>query len=211
MNDFTKLFATTNLDYGNTALRNRKLQTNLDQNVLKKAARIKLLLTDCDGVLTDAGVYYGENGEVLKKFNIRDGMGVERLRKLANVDTGIITGETSPSVVARAAKLKITELHLGCKDKLALLPDILTRTGLDASEVAFIGDDVNDLEIQQAIGFSACPADAARQNKAIVDYCCNAKGGEGCLRELAELIIDAKQIISKQPTAIPAIYENHYT
>ena len=159
----------------------------------EKAAHIKLVLTDCDGVLTDGGVYYGEAGEVLKKFNIRDGMGVERLRKLAGVETGIVTGETSPSVVARAAKLKITELHLGSKDKLALLADILERTSLQASEVAFIGDDVNDLAIQQAVGLSACPADAARPNKSIVDYCCEAKGGEGCFRELAELIIDAKR------------------
>ena len=78
------------------------------------------MLTDCDGVLTDGGVYYGENGEVLKKFNIRDGMGVERLRKLVNVETGIITGEVSPSVQKRADKLKITELHLGIKDKPAV-------------------------------------------------------------------------------------------
>jgi len=158
-----------------------------------KAARIKLLLTDCDGVLTDAGVYYGETGEVLKRFNIRDGMAVERLRNLVGVESGIVTGETSPSVATRAAKLKITELHLGIKDKLTLLNNILTRTGLDASEVAFIGDDVNDLEILQAVGFSACPADATRFNKAIVDYCCETKGGEGCFRELAELIIEAKQ------------------
>ena len=178
--------------------------------LLEKAARIKLLLTDCDGVLTDAGVYYGETGEVLKKFNMRDGMAVEQLRKLAGVDTGIITGETSPSVVARAAKLKITELHLGSKDKLALLAGILERTGFDASEVAFIGDDVNDLEIQQVVGLSACPADAARQNKAIVDYCCDAKGGEGCFRELAELIIDAKQTIANQLSkTVPLNEHNH--
>ena len=175
----------------------------------ERAARIKLLLTDCDGVLTDAGVYYGETGEVLKKFNMRDGMAVDRLRKLTNVETGIVTGETSPSVVARAAKLNITELHLGSKDKLALLAGILERTGLDASEVAFIGDDVNDLAIQQAVGLSACPADAARQNKAIVDYCCDAKGGEGCFRELAELIIDAKQRVHLQSTLSPEIHENH--
>jgi 3-deoxy-D-manno-octulosonate 8-phosphate phosphatase (KDO 8-P phosphatase) len=187
-----------------------KPQPNLKQNILEKAARIKLLLTDCDGVLTDAGVYYGENGEVLKKFNMRDGMAVERLRKLADVDTGIITGETSPSVVARAAKLKITELHLGSRDKLALLADILERTSLAASEVAFIGDDVNDLEIQQAVGLSACPADAARQNKAIVDYCCDAKGGEGCFRELAELIIDAKQTrINQLSKTLPLNEHNH--
>ena len=158
-----------------------------------KAARIKLVLTDCDGVLTDAGVYYGESGEIFKRFNIRDGMGVVRLRELVGVETGIVTGETSPSVVTRAAKLKITELHLGASDKLSLLAEILTRKGLDASEVAFIGDDVNDLEILQAVGLSACPADATRQNKAVVDYCCEMAGGQGCLRELAELIIEAKQ------------------
>lgn len=157
-----------------------------------KAARIKLVLTDCDGVLTDAGVYYGESGEIFKRFNIRDGMGVVRLRELVGVETGIVTGETSPSVVTRAAKLKITELHLGASDKLSLLAGILSRTGLDASEVAFIGDDVNDIAILQAVGLSACPADATRQNKAVVDYCCETAGGQGCLRELAELIIEAK-------------------
>jgi 3-deoxy-D-manno-octulosonate 8-phosphate phosphatase (KDO 8-P phosphatase) len=183
----------------------------LNQELIEKAARIKLLLTDCDGVLTDAGVYYGENGEVLKKFNMRDGMAVERLRKLVGVETGIITGETSPSVVSRAAKLKITELHLGSKDKLSLLTDILERKDLDASEVAFIGDDVNDLEIQKAVGFSACPADATRYNKSIADYCCDAKGGEGCFRELAEFIIDAKHIVSVQLASTIQPNENHYT
>ena len=158
-----------------------------------KAARIKLVLTDCDGVLTDGGVYYGESGEVLKRFNIRDGMGVVRLRELAGVETGIVTGETSPSIVTRAAKLKITELHLGASDKLSLLAGILNRLRLDASEVAFIGDDVNDLAILQAVGLSACPADATRQNKAMVDYCCETNGGQGCFRELAELIIDAQR------------------
>jgi len=87
----------------------------------EKAAKIRLLLTDVDGVLTDNGVFYGESGEVLKRFSIRDGMGVERLRKLAGIETGIITGELSPSVARRAEKLKITELHLGIKDKLGQL------------------------------------------------------------------------------------------
>src|ERR1700710_1589032 len=90
-----------------------------------KAAAIKLLLTDVDGVLTDNGVYYGENGEALKRFSIRDGMGVERLRKLTGIVTGIITGESSPSVARRAEKLGIGELHLGVKDKLGRLQEIL--------------------------------------------------------------------------------------
>lgn len=161
-------------------------------NVLKeKAIKIKLLLTDCDGVLTDGGVYYGENGEVLKKFNIRDGMGVERLLKYANVETGIITGEVSPSVKKRAEKLKITELHLGIKDKPAVLHAILQRKNLQADEVAYIGDDTNDVEIMKLVGLSACPADALIFTKNIAHYICENKGGEGAFREFTELIIQA--------------------
>ena len=160
----------------------------------EKAKKIKLLLTDCDGVLTDGGVYYGENGEVLKKFNIRDGMGVERLRKLVNVETGIITGEVSPSVKTRAEKLKITELHLGIKDKPAVLKDILQRKNLQADEIAYIGDDTNDVEIMKLVGLVACPADAMIFAKNVAHYVCENKGGEGAFRELAELIIAAKLI-----------------
>jgi 3-deoxy-D-manno-octulosonate 8-phosphate phosphatase (KDO 8-P phosphatase) len=163
----------------------------MDYKLTEKAAKIKLLLTDCDGVLTDGGVYYGKNGEVLKKFNIRDGMGVERLLKLANVETGIITGELSPSVKKRAEKLKITELHLGIKDKPAVLNEILNRKNLQADEIAYIGDDVNDLEIMALVGLSACPNDAMSFNKNIAHYICENKGGNGAFRELAELIIYA--------------------
>src|SRR5882757_9472655 len=113
---------------------------NEDQ-LKKKAAGIKLLLTDVDGVLTDNGVYYSESGEVMKRFSIRDGMGVERLRKLCGIETGFVTGEVSPSVARRAEKLGITELHLGVKDKLGRLTEILERTQLQWSQIAYIGDD----------------------------------------------------------------------
>ncbi|MEA5137825.1 KdsC family phosphatase [Arcicella rigui] len=161
-------------------------------SVHEKAKHIKLLITDCDGVLTDAGVYYGENGEVLKKFNIRDGMGVERLRKLVNVETAIITGEVSPSVAKRAEKLKITELHLGIKDKLAVLVQIMVNRNLTKNNIAYIGDDVNDIEIMQNVGLTACPSDAISFTKEVADYICENKGGEGCFREFAELIIAAQ-------------------
>lgn len=161
-------------------------------SVHEKAKHIKLLITDCDGVLTDAGVYYGENGEVLKKFNIRDGMGVERLRKLVNIETAIITGEISPSVAKRAEKLKITELHLGIKDKLAILVQIMVSRNLTKNNIAYIGDDVNDIEIMQNVGLTACPSDAISFTKEVADYICENKGGEGCFREFAELIIAAQ-------------------
>src|SRR5437879_3165614 len=128
------------------------------KDILKvKASRIKLLITDCDGVLTDGGVYYGEDGENLKKFNIRDGMGVERHRKLIGIETAIITGEQSPSLVQRAQKLQITELHLLAKDKPAVLEEMLSRLHLLAEEVAYIGDDYNDLDIMKLVGFTASP------------------------------------------------------
>jgi len=120
----------------------------------EKLSRIKLVLTDCDGVLTNGGVFYGESGEEFKQFDIRDGMGVERLFNIANVATGIITGERSPSVVKRAEKLKITELHLGAKDKPAVLKQILSTRNLKPEDVAYMGDDVNDLEMKLLILFA---------------------------------------------------------
>lgn len=159
----------------------------------EKAAKIKLLLTDCDGVLTDGGVYYSDTGEAMKKFNIRDGMGVERLRTIANIETGIITGETSLSIAMRANKLKINELHLGSKDKPTVLEKILKNRNLKAEEVAYIGDDVNDIDIMKLVGLSACPSDAISFVKNIAHYTCENKGGEGAFREFAELIIAIKK------------------
>lgn len=157
-----------------------------------KLQRIKLVLTDCDGVLTDTGVYYSETGEVMKRFSIRDGMGVERLRKMLNIETGIVTGESSPSVKKRAENLKLKELHLDVKNKTSILKTILQKHNFNTENVAFIGDDMNDLEIMKLVGFSACPSDAIDPIKKIADYVCREIGGHGAFRELAELIIDAK-------------------
>ena len=160
-------------------------------DIKEKAKRIKLVLTDSDGVLTDNGVYYSGNGEEMKRFSIRDGMGVERLRN-QQIETGIVTGELSPSVAKRAEKLRITELHLGVKDKAAKLGEIMLRKRLLAEEIAFIGDDTNDVEILQRVGLSACPADATVFAKQVCDYICVTNGGHGCFRELAELIIASR-------------------
>lgn len=162
------------------------------ENLLEKAAHIQLLLTDCDGVLTDAGVYYSAQGEELKRFSMRDGMGVERLRKLAGVEVGIVTGENSQPVARRAEKLQIAELHLGIKDKVRTLLDCSGRKGIPLSDIAFIGDDVNDLDVLQLVGLSACPADGMQEVKSVVDYTCQLPGGHGAFREFAELIIKAK-------------------
>lgn len=163
-----------------------------EKEIQKRASKIKLLLTDVDGVLTDTGVYYSANGEELKRFSIRDGMGVERLRNLVNVETGIVTREESDIVYMRAKKLKIDELHLGALEKEKVLEDILESNNLQKSEVAFIGDDTNDIEIIKNVGLSACPNDAIQQVKKICDIVLENKGGNGAFREFAELIIKSK-------------------
>ncbi len=155
----------------------------------EKAKKIKLVLTDNDGVLTDTGVYYSEKGEELKRFSIRDGMGVERLNNLVNIKTVIITGELSGSVKKRAEKLKINEIYLGAKNKELLLNDILKKNQLKAENIAFIGDDVNDIKLIKVVGLSAAPSDAMEDVVEIVDFVCEHKGGNGAFREFAELLI----------------------
>ena len=162
------------------------------KQILNKASKIKLLLTDCDGVLTDTGVYYSANGEALKRFSIRDGMGVERLRKYAGVETGIITGEETEIVRRRAEKLKMTEIHLGINYKDRTLLEILERRNLTRGEVAFIGDDSNDVSVMKIAGLSACPADATEFAKQAADLIVGNTGGNGAFRDFAELIIEAK-------------------
>lgn len=168
--------------------------SQVDHNGLlrEKARRIQLVLTDCDGVLTDGTVYYSERGEEMKRFSIRDGMGVERLRRLGRVEVGIVSGEESMPLQWRAEKLHIVELHLGIRDKPAVLQEILQRRGLQPEQVAYIGDDTNDVEVMRYVGLSACPADATRFAKEVADYVCTGKGGEGAFRDFAELIIAAK-------------------
>jgi 3-deoxy-D-manno-octulosonate 8-phosphate phosphatase (KDO 8-P phosphatase) len=120
------------------------------KEVNERAAKIRLVLSDVDGVLTDGGVFYGAEGEVMKRFSIRDGMGVERLRDIG-VEVGLITGEKSESVAARARKLQIEMVHLYCKDKPAVIRDIIAGSGFAAEEIAYIGDDVNDLEAMKMV------------------------------------------------------------
>jgi len=159
---------------------------------LAHAARIRLLCVDVDGVLTDAGMYYGPDGEVLKKFNTRDGMGLARVRD-AGVSVAIISGEDNAIVHARAAKLKIDEVFCGATDKRLAIEELCTRYHLDMSEVAFIGDDLNDLSALGCVGLPCAVADAAEPVKAIATYVTQKRGGDGAVRELCEFLIAARQ------------------
>jgi 3-deoxy-D-manno-octulosonate 8-phosphate phosphatase (KDO 8-P phosphatase) len=163
------------------------------EEIKKRAAKIKLMITDVDGVLTDNGVYYSGNGEELKRFSFRDGMGVERLRKIAGIETGIITKEDSLPVAKRSEKLKISELHMGVNDKALRLKEIMNRIKISTDEIAYIGDDINDEEIMKQVGLSACSADAMSFARKVAHYVCTANGGHGAFREFAELIINSKK------------------
>ncbi|MDH4188395.1 MAG: HAD-IIIA family hydrolase [Nitrospira sp.] len=158
----------------------------------KLLQQIRLFATDVDGVLTDAGMYYAESGDEWKKFNTRDGMGLKLLQK-AGIVTAIVTQERTKIVARRAAKLTIPELHQGVMDKLSLVRDMAARHGLTLGQIAYIGDDVNDLETLKEVGFSATPADGMPQVAAVVDYICQKKGGEGAVREICEMILNARQ------------------
>lgn len=158
----------------------------------EKAEKIKVILTDVDGVLTDTGIYYGPLGEALKRYSVRDGMGIERLRKYAGIETIIITGENSAAVKSRAEKLKMQEFYLGVKDKTEVLEIIKKKNGYVKEEIAYIGDDSNDFDVIQQCGFTATPSDGMNFIKEIVDYVCETKAGYGAFRELAEIILAFK-------------------
>jgi 3-deoxy-D-manno-octulosonate 8-phosphate phosphatase (KDO 8-P phosphatase) len=156
-----------------------------------RARRLRLVLTDSDGVLTDGGVYYSDSGESLRRFSVRDGMGIERLR-LAGIATAIITRERSGAVERRSAKLGLPHLFLGVQDKAAQLPAVLLATGLGIEALAYIGDDVNDLGIMAAIGergLTGAPADAMPELLAACHYRCTARGGHGAFRDFAEWLL----------------------
>jgi N-acylneuraminate cytidylyltransferase len=149
---------------------------------------IKLFLTDCDGCLTDGGMYYSENGDELKKFNTRDGMGFRLLRE-KGIITGIITSESVDLNRRRAEKLKLDILEAGCKDKVLAVKRICEERGIDLKNVCYVGDDINDVELLKIVGFGCAPADAMTEAKEVAKFVTNAKGGEGVIREIIRKII----------------------
>lgn len=167
----------------------------MQKHILKgksKVKDIKLFLTDVDGVLTDAGMYYSESGDELKKFNTHDGMGLQILMK-NGIKTGIITSENTKIVENRAKKLKVDFLYQGKRDggKLSAAKEICEKEGLTLKEVAYIGDDVNCFDLLSNVGLAACPADAVATIKSIPNIkILDTRGGEGAVREFIEYILN---------------------
>jgi len=162
-----------------------------ETEIRRRAKRIKLVLTDVDGVLTDTGVYYSANGEEMKRFSIRDGMGMELLRE-KGIQAAMLTREDSPRVASRSKKLGLPYYFPGILDKKAFLKDVINKTGLKLDELAYIGDDVNDVGIMEEIareGLTACPKDAMPAARKVSHYLAKAPGGNGAFRDFAEWIM----------------------
>ena len=160
------------------------------KKISDKCKKIKLVITDVDGVLTDGGMYYSEKGEVLKKFNARDGKGVELLHN-ALIKTVFLTSENSKIAKARAKKVKADHCYINIKRKDMMLSTICKRFKVKPSNIAYIGDDVNDIKIMKLVGLSAVPANGTQEAKSVSDFKCKTNGGGGAFREFSDLILSS--------------------
>ncbi|MDX2054779.1 MAG: hypothetical protein SFV15_20420 [Polyangiaceae bacterium] len=161
----------------------------------ERARRIRLLVSDVDGVLTPAQVYYSERGEELKRFSLRDGMGTELLRS-AGIETAYFTRENCPIALRRSQKLKLSHVWRGVEDKARALPELLLRAHYRLDEVAYIGDDVNDfgaMALVSEVGLTGAPNDAVASVLDMAHKVTTAKGGGGCFREFADWILAVRQ------------------
>lgn len=153
---------------------------------------LRLVLSDCDGVLTDGGLYYLADGTEMRKFQVLDGVGFIRLKQLG-IKTGIITGDVTDIVDHRARKLKVDYFYKGSLNKLDIIREIAGKEKITLQQVAYIADDIFDVEALKAVGLGCVPSSANEQIRQYADYVTVKGGGEGCFRELAERIIEVRE------------------
>lgn len=158
-------------------------------------SKIKLVITDIDGVWTDGGMYYDQNGNELKKFNTADSFGILLCHRL-NIPVAIITGEKTEIVRRRADKLKIDYLYDGGSNKVEVAYELCEKLNISLKQAAFIGDDIGDYVLLKSVGISGSPRNAVKEVKKIVDILCRKKGGDGCFREFVERICGKKVIMN---------------
>jgi len=158
---------------------------------LESLSGLKLLSLDTDGVLTDGGLYYTDDGEELRKFNVKDGMGMKRAQA-AGVKIAIITASSTPSIAHRGQRLGVDYVFLDCEEKLATLVRICDELGIDLDQVGHVGDDLNDLPVLEAVGCPMTVADATDEAIEAALFVTKKKGGEGAVREICDLIVSAK-------------------
>jgi len=150
--------------------------------------KYKMLVMDVDGTLTDGRLYYSADGEVMKAFDVKDGYGIVSYKKAGGIPV-VITGRKSGIVEQRCAELGITEVYQGASEKLDVLKKAAQQHHISSEEIAYIGDDLNDLSCMEYCGFSACPRDAVDTIKNKVNYVCVHDGGRGAVREIVDLIL----------------------
>ena len=154
-------------------------------------AKVKLLALDVDGTLTDGGLYYTDQGEEFKKFNVKDGQGMKLLMQ-TGVQIAIVSASSSTSTLHRAKKLGIQHVYVGIEDKLTVIRSLCEHLGIELFQVAYAGDDVNDLPIMQAVGCPLTVADAVAENKQCALYITQQTGGNGAVREICDLLISSQ-------------------
>src|SRR5256714_5941726 len=168
-------------------IQNPKIETD---EVTRRARRIKLLLMDCDGVMTDGRIWLTPDGDEQKGFHTRDGLGIKLLHA-AGIDTGVISGRTSNMVARRARDLEMTFVRQGVHDKSAVLNEILKAASITEDECAYIGDDIPDISVMQRVGLACAVADAAEEAKQVAHYVTQSAGGFGAVREVVDFILKA--------------------
>ena len=159
--------------------------------IIEAAKNIKLVLLDVDGVLTDGRLYYGNSGEELKAFDIQDGLGIKLLQK-GGVKVGIITGRRSALLQRRAEELAISPLVQGREDKWLALNEMMVDLGVSLEEIAFVGDDLPDLAVIKRVGLGITPANGSHIVASQADWQTKNSGGDGAVREVAELVLSAQ-------------------
>lgn len=157
-------------------------------NLIDKISKIKIVLADIDGVLTDGGLYYSSDGLQMKRFNVKDGMGAVML-KGKGYKVGIISSDKSSIAQARADRLKLDFVFYGVENKIKIIEEICKSENVTKDEIAYMGDDEIDLEVLKNVGLSACPSDAIKSVRDCVIFISSKQGGHGAFRELADLII----------------------
>ena len=153
---------------------------------------IKLLVLDVDGTLTDGKIYYTSSGEEIKAFDIKDGLGIKEIATTNGMQCAVITGRKSPMVERRCLDLGINHLYQGVSDKVECLKSLADKEGIELKEIAYMGDDVNDLMAMEMCGVVGCPSDAVEKVKSAADYISCKKGGDGAVRDFIEYLITLK-------------------
>jgi len=157
-----------------------------------RAARIRLLVLDVDGVLTDGGLYYGADGESVKRFSVQDGLAMVAARR-AGLGLAVVSGRSSAAVERRLSELGVSEIHQGVGDKSAILDDLMSRLALRSAQVAAMGDDLSDLPLLRRVGVALAPRNAVPEVRKAAHWVAGRNGGEGAVREAIELLLRARK------------------